>query len=166
MSLYSNFKKKATLILFGFDFSLTLLLSSCSASTPKSMYSIGTEWTIGDSTITVMGSSFQPSYQTLSGDIILPDSDCEFIIVECDISLDEKSELESCFVKKSDIYADSYPLFREPLFLTEMLTAKGGNCILLFSIPIDNPPYDLSSYSMNICFNVDGRSYSNDFSFT
>ncbi|MBM6724549.1 hypothetical protein [Pseudoflavonifractor phocaeensis] len=118
---------------------------------------------MGNSTLTVLGSSFQPSYQTASGEIVSPGLDFKFIVVDCDISFNDSSTLKSCSIKKSDVYATSHPLFEEPIFLTEGLTPKGGNCILLFSVPIDESSSALSSYSMNVCVSVEEKSYSADF---
>lgn len=162
----SSFKRKSVPILLVVLLTLTLIFSSCYSNTSKAMYTVGTEWILANSSFTVVGCCFQPSYQTVSGDVLSPDSDCEFIVVECRVSLDDNAQLETCSVKKSDVYADSHPLFCDPIFLTDTFSENGGNCVLLFPVPTGEPSYDLSSYSMNVCIGVDGESYSKDFSFS
>lgn len=166
MIAVSSSKRKSAPILLIVLLTLTLIFSSCYSNTSKMMYPIGTEWTIEHSSFVVVGCCFQPSYQTVSSGVISPASDCEFIVVECRVSLDDNTQLEACSVKKSDVYADSHPLFGDPIFLTETLTENDGNCVLLFPVPTEESSYELSSYSMNICISVDGKSYSKDFSFS
>lgn len=130
----------------------------------QAMRLAGTTWTVEDTSFTVLNASVQETWETESGEAVLPGKDCEFLVVECRVSLGESAKLASCTLSGSAVDSGEYSLFREPIVLTEDAASSAGNCVLLFSLPEEKASeYHTGFCCLNVCMTVGGKNYSEDF---
>ena len=81
-------------------FILCVFLPSCGIVTPPKMYPIGTEWETEQYTFTVLSATLCSYYQIPEQNTVMPDQNCEFLAVECNIEYFHDFELTKCNVQK------------------------------------------------------------------
>ena len=159
-----NFNKQYIIPLSLF-FILCVFLSFCGNNTPQEMYPIGKEWETEQCTFVVLSATLCSYYQIPEQNTVMPDQNCEFLAVECNIEYFHDFELTKCNVQKNDIYSDVHQLHTSPILLSGNSSDSGENYILLFSVPLTELNDGTgASYTMAVTITVSDKSYSENFS--
>ena len=159
-----NFNKQYTIPL-SLYFILCVFLSSCSIDGSQKMYTIGQEWKTEQCTFTVLSATLCSSYQIPAQNTVMPDQNCEFLAVECNIEYFHEFELTKCNIQKNDIYSGKHQLHTSPILLSDKPSDSGENYILLFSVPLTElNDGTAAAYTMAVTIKVSDKSYSENFS--